>query len=238
MTRRKQKLVERYVLDEFLRIAKLEIPIIGIDELETPDFILKCPNKKISVEHTKFLDSKQRKIEEFRKEVIDDAKRKFEKCHSENLNVYFHYTRKEMNIKHQPKSYFVDLLFNIVHDIYIMNKDREFYVSTKKSHIENQYFDRISVSNDTHSNSWQWIGGHLVEFAEIGELQKIIDKKAKLISDYQDSVDEKWLLIEAGKGYKSSSYRFNQIVKDNIIKNGFDKIFLFDSGTKEIYVLD
>lgn len=238
MTRIKQKKIERYILDEFLKYTMIKTTIVDIDEMETLDFILTCPNKKISVEHTKYLNSKLKKIEEFRKEVLNGAENKFKKNNNEALNVYFHYTQQKMDVKTYSKSYFVDLLHDTVYDIYAVNKDRKFYVSTKRNKIENEYFNKISVSNDTDNSLWQWIGAHRVEFADIKEIQKIIDRKSKLVNAYENLVDEKWLLIEAGKGHKSSSFRFDQLVRKSISIKCFDKVYLFDSTSREFFLLD
>lgn len=235
MTRIKQKLAERYVLTAFLEKVDLKIPIIGIDEIESPDFILKCPGKKIAVEHTRFIHPKNKQIEQFRKIVIDKAKELFEDKYSQPLRVFFSYSRRTMDIKENSESHYVNLLFKTVEEIFLNNKDRNFLISTKKNQKENLYFDRISVSNDLDRNLWQWIGAHLVEFAELGKLQDIINRKSNLIPNYQIETDERWLLIEGGKGYKSSSYRFDHLAEGQISKNSFNRIFLFDVGSEELF---
>ncbi|MEM6734563.1 MAG: hypothetical protein AAF620_00715 [Bacteroidota bacterium] len=235
MTRIKQKHVERYVLGNFLENIDLQIPIIGIDNFESPDFVLKCPNRKISVEHTRYIHPKHKQIEEFRKKIIDTAKEKFESIHSQPLRVFFHYSRRIMDTKINPKSYYVDLLVQMVENIYLSNKDRNFVVSTKRNKRENIYIDRVSISNDIDRNLWQWIGAHLVEFADLDKLQKIINAKSMLTGKYQIETDEKWLLIEASKGFKSSSYRFDHIIRGELQKGEFDRVFLFDCGPGDIF---
>lgn len=224
---------EQYALDRFLSCSNLDLKLNSIDDdRETPDFVLYCDNQTISLEHTGFINKRQKEVEQFRKRIIGKAKSIFETTYNTKLSVGFNFSNIEMNTKIKSEDFFVQMLADMVSEIYVLNKERDFYVSTKINKRENKYIRNISVNNDRRIYPWEITGAYLVEPADLQVLQSIIDEKSELIKKYNVEVDEKWLLIEAGMGNKSSGYSFEH--KKGLLKRqDFERVFFFDSGVKE-----
>jgi hypothetical protein len=232
--RQQQKKIEKREVIEFISNPKLELIVTSVKDSETPDFIIEIlDNSKISIEHTRFINAKNKQIEVFRKWIIDEAKALFEKEFNVALDVYIHFSRYPMNVSDYPKKFYINLLYNLIKDVYLSNHTRDFYISTNRLKKENKYIDSISVSNNATQNRWQSIGGFLVDYADLNEVQCLIDHKSSLISNYHQDVDEKWLLVIFGIGNKSSGYRFEHISLENLSKNGFDRLFFYDSRARD-----
>lgn len=234
MTRKAQKRIEWASLERFLYNPKsLLLPSNIEDGHDPPDFVLTFPDKKVSVEHTQFMNSEQKRIEEFRKSIIDLAREKFEEKYGKVLSVQFNFTDKPIKTsKEKDKMFNADILLDLVLSIYEKNRDREFYISTKFNRKENEYIRHIYLNNQREIFPWETVGAFFVQYADLEILQKMINKKSSIISSYKMSVDEKWLLIEAGIGHKSSGYQFKNIT-NQLDKKLFDKIVFLDYRANE-----
>lgn len=191
-------------------------------------------DKSVSVEHTRFMNSQQKKIEEFRNDIIKKAQKQFHEKYGDVLSVQFNFSNNPIvTSKKKGKSYYSSMLLDLVLSIYEKNKGRDFVISTKLNGIENKYINRISLNNTRYIFPWETMGAFLVEYADLDLVQSIIDNKSTMIPKYSFETQEKWLLIEAGVGYKSSGYRFEHIT-DQLDKKNFDKIYFLDYNPSEI----
>ncbi|WP_299111416.1 hypothetical protein [uncultured Winogradskyella sp.] len=229
MTRIKQKVSEYNALIRFLNMISETPKIQGINEGEDPpDYVVTFKHKVVSIEHTRFMNKSQKQIEEFRKSIIIDAQNEFEKIYGKTLSVQFNFSNEPMRTtKDKPKSYYTKILLDLVLEIYEINKERNFSISTKLNSIENKFINSITISNQREIFPWETCGAFLVQKADFKVLQNIIYKKSEDVKKYKTRCDENWLLIEAGIGNKSTGYYFDDI-SDELQKENFDKIFLMD----------
>ncbi|MCB0446256.1 MAG: hypothetical protein KDD03_01855 [Gelidibacter sp.] len=236
MARENQKRLERLSLERLLYNDKIRLyPQIQDLENDPPDFILMFDDKIVSVEHTSFMNKHQKKIEEFRKEIIKEAQKQFEDIYGKVLSVQFNFSNVPIKTtKNKGRNYYVSMLFNLVLDIYEKNMDRSFTVSTKFNGVENEYINRVYLTNTRDIFPWETMGAFMVQPADLDIVQNIIDSKSSMIPKYCiEDTDERWLLIEAGIGYKSSGYSFEHIA-DQLNKRGFDKIYFLDYNPDNI----
>ncbi|MGJ8665172.1 MAG: hypothetical protein ACSHW7_02300 [Patiriisocius sp.] len=204
----------------------------GIKNREKPEFRVDLIDKKVSIELTQLINSRQKKIEAFRKKIIKDAEQKFISKFGSSFRVWVTFSNYQMNTKEHDLAYFVDLIFNTVSNIYTSNKGREFTVKTKRNSRENKYIDSIHVTTQI-SPAWESAGEFLVDYVDIEWIQSIITRKASLITDYDAFFDENWLVMKAGIGNKSSGYRFDHIA-EKLKKEKFDRVFIFESFPNEL----
>lgn len=226
MTRVSTKSIEKRQIENFLLCNHTGLKFINLEADETPDFIATTVDRLIGIEHTRFIDSNNRKIEQHRQDVLNKARERFEREVGVDLECWFRYSDIPMG-KENTKQFYIDLLFELVNEIYQTNKARSFRVSTKRYEVENDYFDSISVSSDTSWSNWQSVGAFLVRPVNYYEVQEYIDRKSLLINQYPNEIQEKWLVIVAGLGNRSSGFRFDLLDKGNLSRKQFDKVFFF-----------
>ena len=236
MTRPSTKAIERSQIERFISNKDHGIHFTSLSENETPDFIAKTLEKKIAIEHTRYIDGEHKKIEHYRQQIIDGARKRFEDEIGVNIQVSFSYSRNPMD-KEYSKQYDVDLLFDMVNKIYQANKTRNFRVSTARMKIENKYIDSLTVQSDTTWSNWQSSGAFFVKPADYEQVQKHIDKKSDLVPTYPIDIDEKWLVIIAGIGNRSSGFRFDLLDGSILSRKRFDRVFFFDNRSEEIVEL-
>ncbi|WP_373056370.1 hypothetical protein [Zunongwangia sp. H14] len=236
MTRTYTKTIERRQIEKFISNKSHGIDFILLEEYETPDFIAKTLDTKISIEHTRYIDEKNKMIERYRQQIIDAARERFEREVGVNLQVSFRYSHNPMDKEHK-KQFYIDMLFDMVNKIYQVNKEYKFRVSTSKMKVENKYIDSLTVQSETTWSNWQSTGAFLVKPADYKQVQKYIDKKSALICNYPIDIDEKWLVIIAGIGYRSSGFRFDLLDCSNLSRKKFNRVFFFDERTEKIIEL-
>lgn len=236
MTRPTSKAIELRQIEKFISSEKHGLYFTNLEAFETPDFIAKTLDKRIAIEHTRYIDGYLKKVETFRKQVIDAAGNKFKQEVGADLEVWIRYSNNKMG-KDNPKHYYVDMMFNMVNDIYQVNKGRKFRVSTHKAKVENKYIDSLTVNSETTWNNWQSVGAYLVKPADYKVVQEYIDKKSSLVTSYPQDIDERWLVIIAGIGHRSSGFRFDLLDNTTLSQRQFDKVFFFDDRTEEIIQL-
>ena len=187
-------------------------------------------------EHTRYIDEGHKKIERYRQQIIDSARKRFEEEIGVNIQVSFRYSRNPMDREH-PKQFYIDMLFDMVNDIYQANKTRNFRVTTHRLKVENKYIDSLTVQSDTTWSNWQSSGAFLVKPANFEEVQRYIDKKSALVPTYPIDIDKKWLVIIAGIGHRSSGFRFDLLDGTLLSRKQFDRVFFFDNRSEEIVEL-
>ena len=232
MTRIRAKEIEQLQIERFISNVKHGIIFQTLEASETPDFTAETTDKIISIEHTRFINNQSKMIEVYRQSIIDAARLKFEDKYDVELQCMFRYSDAVMD-KQYSKKHYIDLFFNLVETIYLANKERDFRVSTKHCKLENEFVDSINVSSDTTWSNWQSVGAYLVKPIDYKDVQRVINHKASLITQYPNNIDEKWLVIIAGLGHRSSGYRFDLLDRSSIDKNGFDRIYFFDDRSED-----
>ncbi|GER60098.1 hypothetical protein ULMA_22060 [Patiriisocius marinus] len=232
MTRIRAKEIEQLQIERFISNVKHGIIFQTLEASETPDFTAETTDKIISIEHTRFINNQSKMIEVYRQSIIDAARLKFEDKYDVELQCMFRYSDAVMDKRHS-KNHYIDLFFSLVETIYLANKGRDFRVSTKHCKLENEFVDSINVSSDTTWSNWQSVGAYLVKPIDYKDVQLVINHKASLITQYPNNIDEKWLVIIAGLGHRSSGYRFDLLDRSSIDKNGFDRIYFFDDRSED-----
>lgn len=225
MPKKKQR--ERYVIEKFFSHESLGLLVRNIANREKPDFQVNLFRDKISVELTQLINTKQKQVESFRKRIIKKAENKFLVDFATSFRVWITFSNYPMNTREHDETYFVDLIYNLVRDIYLCNQGRDFTVRTNRSKVENKYIDCIHITTEI-SPAWESSGAYIVEYADIEWIQAVIAKKSKLISQYMDTYDQNWLVMEASIGNKSSGYRFEHL-SGKLDRERFDRVFIFES---------
>jgi len=224
---------ERRVVEEFISHPSMKLLVRKLEDSETPDFIIHLLNSKVSLEHTRLISPKQKQKESFQKKIIKLAEDKFISLYNASLNVGVSFSYQPMNTKDMGEEYFVALIFNIIESIYLSNKERGFNITTKDFLEENKYIRTVYVHNDVTRSLWQKTGAYLVEYADLKWIQSVINKKSTLITQYNNTFAERWLLLEASIGHQSSGFRFEHI-GNNLEKSGFDRVFIYERRPKEL----
>lgn len=228
---------ERSQVIRFISNNLMKLQVLDIEESETPDFILKLLNKKISIEHTQLIDPKTKQREKYLNKIIDVAHDKFMRNYSSNLNVHIIFKNIQLNSGKNSENNYADEVFRLIEEIYLNNKNFEFRLNSKKiDKIKFPTIEDVYVTNEDNFDYWQTFGAFLVEHLDINYFIKKISNKEKRLKNYHDKFDENWLLFVSNLGDKSSAYR-TELLDLKKINSSFDKIFIFDFIADKIVIV-
>lgn len=218
---------------------------INIDE--SPDFYFETQSKKIAVElchffcdHNKKKGSEKKKLYQYKKEIIEKAKMKFEESNKEKLLL-----RIAWNDSSQfEKNLLIDELYTFVRaTLGMFDKDDYFSLDQLdmntflkfKSNFPSLFSLINSISiNKLTCNVSQW------DFIESGwhddyskEIIELIKKKEHLLYTYRKTKPnhDMWLLIHSNSRFIHETIHFKELNISTMTSNlqtGFSKILLFD----------
>lgn len=231
------KEIERNHLTSFISNSKLNLLVYGIEDSETPDFIVNIDNKLISIEHTRLINPHLKKIEQYRERIIKSAQIKFEKKYSAQLYLLVTFNNIILKSGKIAEQKYINEVFTLIENVYLCNKDYEFIVHSKKRKARvSELIESFSVDNSRNFSNWQHFGAYLVDWIDMEWLTEVIEKKENNIERYQNKFSENWLLLVSDFGTKASSHRFDKIDFSEI-KTKFDKIYLYSFRADEIEIL-
>ncbi len=228
-----KKELEMFLLRDFISNETLGLRVKGIDESETPDFIVRELNKNISVELTRLIHPALMEKEAFQDKLVEMAQTLFKEKYAVDLYVLISFTNVPIKSKGKEIEKYAKELFKIIEEIYLPNKNFEFDIDTGYHRDVNQYIGHISVSNKRQMENWQPFGAYKVDHIDIKWIQSVVTKKESRLIEYPQKFDENWLLLVANFGHKSSTHDFFHI-ENRKVESKFDKIYLYKYMDKEI----
>lgn len=232
-----KKEIERHHLTSFISNEKLNLLVYGIEDSETPDFIVNIDKKLISIEHTRLINPYLKKVEQYRERIIKNAQIRFEEKYSAKLYLLVTFNNIVLKSGKVAEQKYTDEVFTLIENIYLCNKDYEFRIHSKKRNARvSELIESFSVDNTRNFSNWQHFGAYLVDWIDMEWLNEVIEKKENNIERYQKKFYENWLLLVSDFGTKASSHRFDKIDYSEI-KTKFDKIYLYSFRADEIEIL-
>ncbi len=223
-----KKETERIQLTKFISNSELRLLVYGIEEYETPDFILKLNDKRVSVEHTRLINPKLQQVEQYKEKIIENARKLFREKYDAELYVLITFDNIVLKSGKVAEKEYSKEVFKFIETIYLNNREFDFDISTKfNSENPSELINDFSVSNNRKFENWQHFGCYLVEEINYEWLKSVIKKKEKNISKYPEDYDEDWLLLVCDFGTEASTHSFNRL---NQLKfeTKFDKIYIYN----------
>ena len=238
MTRRSlgKKDLERRLLESFISNESLGLRVKSIEDSETPDFIIDEMTRIISIELTRLIHPKLIQIEAFHEKIVEAARLIFRERHNTNLRVLVNFCNTPIKCKASEFDSYVEQLCSLVETAYVNNKDFDFRLSSRRRPV-NHFIDSISISNDLYFENWQPFGAYRVDDVDTNWLKQRIKSKEDCISKYQRAFDEKWLLLVANFGHKSSTHGFDSLGASTF-ESSFDRIYLYTYMNNAITLLN
>jgi len=238
MIRRKlpKKEREMILLRDFISNESLGLRVKRIDENETPDFVIQELTKAISVELTQLIHPGLMEREMFIEKLVDRAHKLFKEKYKAHLYVLITFSDIPINSTANGVSKLAEEVFRMVEEIYLPNRKHEFHISANYFDSDDDWVERITISNNLEFEHWQPFGSFRVNEIDTNWVKKVINQKEQLIDKYNTLVDEKWLLLVSNFGFRSDTHSFHYL-KQEKFQSRFDKIYLFKYREKEIYQL-
>lgn len=230
----KKKEIERHHLTKFISNKSLKFLVYGIEESETPDFVVTIDKKPISIEHTRLINPHLKQVEQYRERIIQNAKKRFRKKYKAELYVLLTFNNIRLKSGKNAERKYTDEVFSLIENIYLCNKKYDFRVESRsrKSRVS-ELIRNFSVDSTRNFENWQHFGAYLVDYIDIDWLQNVIEKKESNISRYPKKYHENWLLLVSDFGTKSSAHRFDHIDFSQI-KTKFDKVYIYNFMPDEV----
>ena len=128
--RKKQR--QRYVLEKF--ISSLKMPFYGIEENETPDFLLKLlleekEDLQIGIELIDLINPKLKKKEAILDTLIEYSRQLFKKVYPDaNLRVFIDFELHNHPKKKSEITNLSQVLFELISDVYEKNSNSDFQI--------------------------------------------------------------------------------------------------------------
>lgn len=229
-----KKEIERDHLTRFISNEQLKFLVYGIEDSETPDFIVNIDKKLISIEHTRLINPELKEIEQYRERIIQNAREKFRNKYNTELYVLMTFNNIQLKSGKIAEEKYTDEVFRLIEKIYLCNKKFDFRIESPghKTRVS-ELIESFSVDNTRRFENWQHFGAYLVEGVDLEWLQRIIAKKEKNIKKYTRDFHENWLLLVADFGTKSSAHRFDHIDFSEI-KTEFDRVYIYNFMPDEV----
>ncbi len=218
-----QKILELCHVGKLIMLLEKDYKIEKLGE--GPDFILKCNQNRIGIEHQIIIDQDSKAKEGFFENICTHAERKLRK--DKDLpnflaNVYFesYLSRKISDKKKYIEEVCRVVKHNVLHDIEL---ESEIIAS-----VHSMDHSQINVN----ANLGAWWQKEITE--EI--IKKAINKKEAKIESYISKTNlPQWLLLVIG-GVGESSYLFENKFELEI-ESKFEKVFLLEDFYNRLYEL-
>jgi hypothetical protein len=222
-----KKDVEYNILRRFISHETHGLRIKDIEPSETPDFILHELHKTISVELTELRHQKLKQKESFQEKIVEAAWSKFRKKYNANIQVLVNFSDVPIKASANEVQRYVDELHDLVERIWLNNRDYEFRLTNMgRSRKRDHWIDSISVNNVVDLEYWQPFGAFKVGRADPSWIKKVIEGKEAKLANYQKSFDERWLLMVANFGDRSSTHDIF-FLETGDLQTKFDRVYLY-----------
>jgi hypothetical protein len=222
-----KKDMEYNILRKFISHEAHGLRIRNIEHSETPDFILHELQKTISIELTELRHQKLKQQESFQKKIVEAAWHKFREKYNANIQVLINFSHVPIKANASEVQQYVNELHNLVERIWLNNRDYEFRLTNMgRSRKRNHWIDSISVNNVLDIEYWQPFGAFRVDRVDPLWIKKVIEGKEAKPDKYQKTFDERWLLMAANFGDKSSTHDvFFLDMAD--LRSKFDRVYIY-----------
>ncbi|KAA1244554.1 hypothetical protein [Aquimarina sp. RZ0] len=235
MNRKKE--IEKRHLTKFVSNEKLKLLVYGIEDSETPDFIVNLGEKIVSIEHTRLINPDLKKVEQHKDKIIKNAQKRFENKYSEELYVLLTFNNIILESGKSAEEKYTDEVFKLIEEIYLFNKEYKFRINSRRQKSKvSKLINYFSIDNTWNFANWQHFGAYRVEKMNMGWFGEVISNKEKNIKRYPKGFDENWLLLVSDFGTKASTHCYDRIDFSNI-KTEFDKIYLYSYMADEIEII-
>lgn len=180
-----KKEIERHHLTPFISNEQFKFLVYGIEDSETPDFIVNIDKKLVSIEHTRLINPEFKEIEQYRERIIQNAKMKFRKKYNAELYVLMTFNNIQLKSGKIAEEKYSDEVFKLIEEIYLYNKNFGFRIDSREHKASvSELISSFSVDNTQKFENWQHFGAYLVEWVDMEWLQSIIRKKENNIKKY------------------------------------------------------
>lgn len=249
----KKKKKEIFVIASFLEYAQQKTNIKGpIYVDESPDFHFDTQSDKIAVElcqffcdHNNKMGSKKKRLFQYKEEIMEETKKKFEENCSDKLLVRISWNEGS----HFKKNSIIDELYTFIRAI-INTFDTSYYFSVDqldmnafskfKSDFPSLFSSIISISINKltcHVPKWDfiefdWLNDHSNAIIDL------IKKKENLLNFYKQKKPNHniWLLIHSNSRFIHETIYFPKLYDSTMVsrlQTNFSSIYLFDTFTHQ-----
>lgn len=218
---------EYNILRKFISHETHGLRIVNIEHSETPDFILHELNKTISVELTELRHQKLKQQESFQIKIVEAAWSKFREKYNANIQVLVNFSHVPIKANANEVKLYIKELHDLVERIWLNNRDYEFRLTNMgRSRKRNHWIDSISVNNVLDIEYWQPFGAFKVDRIDPSWIKKVIEGKEAMLDKYQKTFTERWLLMVANFGDKSSTHDIFFLDMSDL-QTKFDHVYLY-----------
>ena len=209
----------------------------GVFEFPNPPDVLATEHgRKYSVEIRRFADRPKAHREGVRRDIVNDAKRLFERAGLGLADVSVLWGSAGDHLDRTKRSKITHALFDLVRlhatqNVGDVEVGPEIIWAMDGSPLQ-PVLHSVHVRRYLNQKRGHWTvpEAGFVPRIEAEDIQKIIDHKAAKISTYQAYVDEAWLLIPIGWGGPSSFGELQAGLLDHAYSAPFDRVFLMPWG--------
>lgn len=200
--------------------------VYSVEPSEAPDFILETSKSLVSIELTRVINPKLKQRESAQNRIVDNAMKKFKEIRNDILKVYVDYSYQPLKYHNSFLDKLSNDLCNFVLRVCENNEGFGFRISTRDWLQAHEFFQSISITNDTEFENWQPFGAYVVPHIDETWFKSRIDEKERNLLRYSDNFDQNWLVLNCDFGHESSAFNFNQL-KEDYRKSCFDKIYIY-----------
>jgi hypothetical protein len=208
------------------------------EKSECPDFIINLNGEKIGIELTELMEDVASTFSTPARYALEDkiaksAQLKYDLISNKRIIAHLQIVENLKLPKHK-----IEVLGNQISEILLQTtKDSPYILSHHHEIIDDLpngilgiYYDMTPFMPESHFSVWRgkWTGSF-----DINHLNKTITKKENNINAYRRNVDQIYLLII--EGFSFSSYLGPFEFKGTTIDNSFDKIFLLQVMSRQLY---
>jgi hypothetical protein len=219
----KQKILELCQIGKLLATYYSDFEIIEIRE--KPDFIISDGHTTIGLEHETILDPDFKSKEGFYENICEKVEARL-KDDSDLPNFHVNlYLKRDISLKILDKNPIIQKFTDIVKRIVLTGEL-----------IENDFIKRAIATEHSSKTVRPNFGAYFQKSITKELILEFIEKKESKIDVYrQNSVLTQWLVLIIGS-LGQSSFEIAQIF-DVDIKTKFDKVFLYEDFSNELYEL-
>lgn len=228
---------EKYAFNKFLELYK-KLPM-G-EKSESPDFLIKTDNGTIGVELTEIINERTKEYEpaqiySLEGKITEHAKNEFTKLTKKKLLVSIEF-RDNLRMNNGRIKELGQEIAQLLYNQTLYLPDNELCYNGEVKGILPRELSLISFDVAPLLNEliWQPIRQKFIENLEAKHLNKVIEKKEKLISVYRTKADKIFLLMT--KGFIPNSW-YGDFIDRRIKDSQFDKVFLLRIMTNELIEL-
>ena len=234
LLQRPKRETERIICEQFIEsYFRKKVDIYQLPS-DPPDFTFTSDDHEISVELTRLIMPQVKQKEAAQKRIVELAHAKFKSTSDLQLRVSVTFSRRGIEYSNKFMDSQADEISKNVFRICQETDDIDSIIYKNSKRPFNEYIDTLWVSSLNKFESWELINAFRVPHTDNEFIQKQINKKAEKLSSYEKKFDENWLLIASNLGYLSSAMRFD-FIEPNLNRKNFDKIFLYEARSKEIW---